>query len=131
MKLNTKLCNIKYDISRHCSYLFVIIIGRTCYYDWSGLHIVLTRREPSQIWSKFIPDRPILSRGETIDSCCSEDLVTVLEVNKKEEKRPFKVIDRFRLFRKGIMAATLEDLIIKGLWVRKKTQQTECGCNVS
>ena len=41
--------------------------------------------------------------------------MTVLEVNKKEEKRPFKVIDRFRLFRKGIMAATLEDLIIKGL----------------
>ena len=37
--------------------------------------------------------RPILSRGETIDSCCSEDLVTVLEVNKKEEeKRPWKVI---------------------------------------
>ena len=45
--------------------------------------------------------RPILSRGETIDSCCSEDLVTVLEVQKKEEeKRPFKVTDRFRLFRK-------------------------------
>ena len=75
--------------------------------------------------------RPILSRGETIDSCCSEDLVTVLEVNKKEEeKRPWKVMmmikmmmlmmmvlkvtDRFRLFRKGIMAASLEDLIIKG-----------------
>ena len=77
--------------------------------------------------------RPILSRGETIDSCCSEDLVTVLEVNKKEEeKRPWKVVkimmwmmmmmilivlkvtDRFRLFRKGIMAASLEDLIIKG-----------------
>ena len=37
--------------------------------------------------------RPILSRGETIDSCCSEDLVTVLEVNKKEEeKRPWKVM---------------------------------------
>jgi len=61
-------------------------------------------------------NRPILSRGETIDSCCSEDLVTVLEVNKKEaeeEKRPFKVTDRFRLFRKGIMAANLEDLILK------------------
>lgn len=58
-------------------------------------------------------NRPILSRGETIDSCCSEDLVTVLEVNKKEEKRPFKVTDRFRLFRKGIMASTLEDLIVK------------------
>ena len=74
--------------------------------------------------------RPILSRGETIDSCCSEDLVTVLEVNKKEEKRPFKVIDRFRLFRKGIMAASLEDLIIKGL-LRETNQQSECGCNVS
>ena len=59
--------------------------------------------------------RPILSRGETIESCCSEDLVTVLEVNKNEkEKRPFKVMDRLRLFRKGIMAASLEDLILKG-----------------
>jgi len=60
-------------------------------------------------------NRPILSRGETIDSCCSEELVTVLEVNKKKggERRPFKVMDRFRLFRKGIMAATLEELIIK------------------
>ena len=38
----------------------------------------------------------------------------MLEVNKKEEKRPFKVTDRFRLFRKGIMASTLEDLIVKG-----------------
>ena len=42
---------------------------------------------------------------------------TLIEVNKKEaeeEKRPFKVTDRFRLFRKGIMAANLEDLILKG-----------------
>ena len=39
----------------------------------------------------------------------------MLEVNKQEEeKRPFKVTDRFRLFRKGIMAASLEDLILKG-----------------
>ena len=64
--------------------------------------------------------RPILSRGETIDSCCSEDLVTVLEVNKKkEEKRPFKVTDRFRLFRKGIMAASLKDLILIGELLKK------------
>ena len=41
----------------------------------------------------------------------------MLEVNKKKggERRPFKVMDRFRLFRKGIMAATLEELIIKGI----------------
>ena len=79
--------------------------------------------------------RPILSRGETIDSCCSEDLVTVLEVNKKkEEKRPFKVTDRFRLFRKGIMAASLKDLILIGkpyvytyVGPKLKTQETPWG----
>ena len=56
--------------------------------------------------------RPVLSRGETIDSCCSEDLVTVLEM--KVEKKPFKVTDRLRLYRKGIMAATLKELLEKG-----------------
>ena len=60
-----------------------------------------------------IIDRPVLTRGETIDNCCTDDLVTVLEINKVE-KRPFKVTDRVRLFRKGIMAATLEDLLQKG-----------------
>ena len=56
--------------------------------------------------------RPVLTRGETIDSCCSDDLVTVLEI--KVEKRPFKVADRVRLFRKGIMAASLGELRQKG-----------------
>ena len=56
--------------------------------------------------------RPVLSRGETIDSCCSEDLVTVLEM--KVEKKPYKVTDRLRLYRKGIMAATLKGLLEKG-----------------
>ena len=57
--------------------------------------------------------RPVLSRGETIDSCCSEDLVTVLEI-KRQEKKPFKVTDRMRLYRKGIMASSLEELLEKG-----------------
>ena len=56
--------------------------------------------------------RPVLSRQETIDSCCSEDLVTVLEM--KVEKKPYKVTDRLRLYRKGIMAATLKGLLEKG-----------------
>ena len=62
------------------------------------------------------PNRPILSRGETIESVCSEDLVTVLEVRegemrKEREKRPFKVMDRLRIVRKGMMAATLGELM--------------------
>ena len=39
--------------------------------------------------------------------------MTVLEMNKVE-KRPFKVTDRVRLFRKGIMAGTLEELLERG-----------------
>lgn len=61
-------------------------------------------------------NRPVLSRGETIDSCCSEDLVTVLEVSKQvesQQKRPFKVTDRLRITRKGIMAASLKELVNK------------------
>ena len=65
----------------------------------------------------------MLSRGQTIDgdchSCCSQcsdDLVTVLEMVAKQEvvRRPFKVTDRLRQVRKGIMASTLEDLMKKG-----------------
>ena len=56
------------------------------------------------------------TRGETIDSCCSDDLVTVLEI--KVEKKPFKVTDRVRLFRKGIMAASLGELRMKGEQLR-------------
>ena len=32
----------------------------------------------------------------------------------KVEKKPFKVTDRLRLYRKGIMAATLKELLEKG-----------------
>eukprot|EP00091_Calanus_sinicus_P020265 TRINITY_DN5441_c0_g1_i1.p1 TRINITY_DN5441_c0_g1~~TRINITY_DN5441_c0_g1_i1.p1 ORF type:complete len:142 (-),score=41.00 TRINITY_DN5441_c0_g1_i1:60-485(-) len=68
--------------------------------------------------------RPVLSRGQTIDvdchSCCSQcsdDLVTVLEMVAKQEvvKRPFKVTDRLRQIRKGIVAKSLKDLIRKAL----------------
>ena len=67
--------------------------------------------------------RPVLSRGQTIDgdchSCCSQcsdDLVTVLEMVAKQEvvKRPFKVTDRLRQIRKGIVAKSLKDLKRKG-----------------
>ena len=62
--------------------------------------------------TNLYPLRPVLSRGETIDSVCSEDLVTVLEM--KVDKKPFKVTDRLRLYRKGIMAASLKELLEKG-----------------
>jgi hypothetical protein len=52
-------------------------------------------------------------RAETIDSCCSDDLVTVLEVDKRQ-KRPFKITDRLRIYRKGLMAGSLKELIQKG-----------------
>jgi hypothetical protein len=52
-------------------------------------------------------------RAETIDSCCSDDLVTVLEVDKRQ-KRPFKITDRLRIYRKGVMAGSLKELIQKG-----------------
>ena len=57
--------------------------------------------------------RPVLMRAETIDSCCSDDLVTVLEVDKRQ-KRPFKITDRLRIYRKGVMAGSLKELIQKG-----------------
>ncbi|XP_023346892.1 cell death activator CIDE-A [Eurytemora carolleeae] len=57
-------------------------------------------------------NRPVLMRAETIDSCCSDDLVTVLEVARG--KRPFKITDRLRILRKGVMAASLQELIQKG-----------------
>ena len=38
--------------------------------------------------------------------------MTVLEM--KVDKKPFKVTDRLRLYRKGIMAATLKELLEKG-----------------
>ena len=68
----------------------------------------------------------MLSRGQTIDgdchSCCSQcsdDLVTVLEMVAKQEvvRRPFKVTDRLRQVRKGIVASTLEDLMKKGYFI--------------
>ena len=51
-----------------------------------------------------------MTRQETVESCCSEDLVTVMEAKKK---KPFKVTDRLRFHRKGIMASSLEQLIVK------------------
>ena len=60
-----------------------------------------------------LPGRPVLMRAETIDSCCSDDLVTVLEVDKRQ-KRPFKITDRLRIYRKGLMAGSLKELIQKG-----------------
>ena len=38
--------------------------------------------------------------------------MTVLEM--KVDKKPFKVTDRLRLYRKGIMAASLKELLEKG-----------------
>ena len=38
--------------------------------------------------------------------------MTVVEM--KVEKKPYKVTERLRLYRKGIMAATLKELIDKG-----------------
>ena len=67
--------------------------------------------------------RPVLSPGQTLDGDChsfcsqySDDLVTVLEMVAKQEvvKRPFKVTDRLRQIRKGIVAKSLKDLIRKG-----------------
>ena len=55
--------------------------------------------------------RPSLTRAETIDSCNSEDLVTVLEVH---ERKPYKIMDRCRENKKGVMAESLDELIERG-----------------
>jgi len=55
--------------------------------------------------------RPSLTRAETIESCNSDDLVTVLEVH---ERKPYKIMDRSREVKKGVMAETLAELIERG-----------------
>ena len=59
----------------------------------------------------FFLFRPSLTRAETIDSCNSEDLVTVLEVH---ERKPYKIMDRCRENKKGVMAESLDELIERG-----------------
>ena len=55
--------------------------------------------------------RPSLTRAETIESCNSDDLVTVLEVH---ERKPYKIMDRSREIKKGVMAESLVELIERG-----------------
>ena len=55
--------------------------------------------------------RPSLTRAETIESCNSDDLVTVLEMHNR---KPYKIIDRKREIKKGVMAESLEELISRG-----------------
>ncbi|TRY77124.1 hypothetical protein TCAL_15977 [Tigriopus californicus] len=52
--------------------------------------------------------RPSLTRAETIESCNSDDLVTVLEVH---DRKPYKIMDRSREIKKGVMAESLLELI--------------------
>ena len=55
--------------------------------------------------------RPSLTRAETIESCNSDDLVTVLEMHNR---KPYKIIDRKREVKKGVMAESLDELICRG-----------------
>lgn len=55
--------------------------------------------------------RPSLTRAETIESCNSDDLVTVLEMHNR---KPYKIIDRKREIKKGVMAESLEELVSRG-----------------
>lgn len=55
--------------------------------------------------------RPSLTRAETIESCNSDDLVTVLEVH---DRKPYKIMDRSREVKKGVMAENLDELIERG-----------------
>lgn len=55
--------------------------------------------------------RPSLTRAETIESCNSDDLVTVLEMHNR---KPYKIFDRNRESKKGVMAESLEELISRG-----------------
>ena len=54
---------------------------------------------------------PSLTRAETIESCNSDDLVTVLEMHNR---KPYKIMDRKRETKKGVMAESLEELISRG-----------------
>ena len=44
--------------------------------------------------------RPSLTHAETIESCNSDDLVTVL---KMHNRKPYKIIDRKREVKKGVV----------------------------
>lgn len=52
-----------------------------------------------------------MTRAETIESCNSDDLVTVLEMHNR---KPYKIFDRNRETKKGVMAESLEELISRG-----------------
>ena len=52
-----------------------------------------------------------MTRAETIESCNSDDLVTVLEMHNR---KPYKIMDRKRETKKGVMAESLEELITRG-----------------
>ena len=60
--------------------------------------------------------RPSLTRAETIESCNSDDLVTVLEMHNR---KPYKIIDRKREVKKGVMAETLDELVNRGKILQK------------
>ena len=61
--------------------------------------------------SSSVHFRPSLTRAETIESCNSDDLVTVLEVH---DRKPYKIMDRSREVKKGVMAESLDELIERG-----------------
>ena len=47
----------------------------------------------------------------SVESCNSDDLVTVLEMHNR---KPYKIIDRKREVKKGVMAESLDELICRG-----------------
>ena len=63
------------------------------------------------VYTSSLFSRPSLTRAETIESCNSDDLVTVLEVH---ERKPYKIMDRGREVKKGVMAESLDELIERG-----------------
>ena len=66
---------------------------------------------PKIIFASLLNFRPSLTRAETIESCNSDDLVTVLEVH---DRKPYKIMDRSREIKKGVMAESLDELIERG-----------------
>ena len=54
---------------------------------------------------------PSLTRAEILESCNSDDLVKVLEMNNR---KPYKLIDPKREVKKGVMAESLDELICRG-----------------
>ena len=68
----------------------------------------------AQVFGTSFNFRPSLTRAETIESCNSDDLVTVLEA-VHEKRKPYKLLDRSREVKKGVMAETLQELIERGI----------------